>query len=559
MALHSLDFLEAKQTVERLLLIVNTVKNAACILKMSLTQQPAFDSRFENLEKDAVFIRKRKATVACFITRMFLLGAEYAIILPSIWLYLKKFNVEPWFLGIVIAVYPFAAIISLPVVGYLFDKLKRIKEIILILNSFEIIGNIVYAIPISKWMVFMGRFLAGLGDGFYACATSEVVHTYPVSQRTGIFALLELGRVLGITFGPALNFFLSKVDVQIGGWRIDSGTSPGLFMALLWILCQVITIYYTSNLSLLIEERARYYPNIKLDTRGLNFDCSKESKRMRETSLCESLNDEEPLISQTKLSFKLYKSTNGALYVDDNLTEEESWAESNNSDFSTSLNSSKILPPKSDLLKLFLTLCTTEILCIFYADLVLWLAQTEFEVLLPLITQESYNWGENYVSVVYMVGGVWLMIVFFLIYKFAEKLKIKDQHFILISLIFTVLALLLMMCEQIPDSKDIKKRLPIFISICVLIFSTIPLNLVAVKSLVSKLTPREKQGLAQGVYSSIGRVALILGPILASAAFSHLIIFATVMSVLCIIGLVWFVLNLGNIRRKITLMDLRNS
>ena len=524
---------------------------------MSLNQQPTFDSRFENLEKDPVFLRKRKATVACFIVRMFLLGAEYAIILPSIWLYLKTFNVDPWFLGIVIAVYPFAAVISLPVVGYLFDKLKRIKEIILILNSFEIIGNIVYSLPISPWMIFSGRFLAGLGDGFYACATSEVVHTYPVSQRTSIFALLELGRVLGVTFGPALNFFLSKVNFHIGSWRIDSGTSPGLFMALLWILCQVITVYYTSNLSLLIEERARYYPNIKLDTRGPQTnDPSREIKRLRETSLCESVNDEEPLISQTKRPFKLYKSTNGALYVDDNLTEEESYTESNNSDSSISLHD---VPPKSDALQLLLALCTTEILSIFYSDLVLWLVQTEFEVLLPLVTQENYHWGESNVSIVYMVGGVWLMFVFFLIYKFSEMLKIKDQHYVLLSLIFTIAALLLLMCEQIPESKDIKKRLPIFLSICVLIFSTIPLNLVAVKSLVSKLTPREKQGLAQGVYSSIGRIALIMGPILAGTAFRHLIIFAMAMSIMCVIGLVWFVLNLGKINRKIVIMEFRNS
>ena len=32
-----------------------------------------FDSRFESLEKDPVFVRKRKATLACFVIRMFLL------------------------------------------------------------------------------------------------------------------------------------------------------------------------------------------------------------------------------------------------------------------------------------------------------------------------------------------------------------------------------------------------------------------------------------------------------------------------------------------------------
>lgn len=226
-----------------------------------------FDHRFEGLEKDPVFLRKRKTTLICFFIRMFLLGAEYAIILPSIWLYLKRFNVPTWYLGLVVAIYPTAAVLSLPVVGRIFDKTKRTKELILVLNVFEIVGNIIYAIPYSKWFIFIGRFFAGLGDGFYACATSEIVYTYPLESRTGALALLELGRVLGLTFGPAFNFFLVRVNFQIGNWSIDSGTSPGLFMAILWILSQIITMVYISNLSSLVEERARYQPNIKLDTK----------------------------------------------------------------------------------------------------------------------------------------------------------------------------------------------------------------------------------------------------------------------------------------------------
>ena len=282
-------------------------------------QQQKFECRFEGLEKDPVFIRKRKATVACFIIRMFLLGCEYAIILPSIWLYLKRFEAAPWFLGIVIAVYPTAGVVSLPLVGWAFDKTKRTRTLLLILNAFEIVGNVVYSLPLSRWFVFFGRMFAGFGDGFYAIASSEIVFTYPASQRTGIYALLELGRVLGITFGPALNFFLVKVDFSIGIWRIDFGTAPGLFMALLWILSQVLTVYYVSDLSRIIDERSRYYPNIKLDTRTRPPSTYKiDGKRVRETSLCASVLDitvgeDKPLLSGShgKPHYKFYQSTTG--------------------------------------------------------------------------------------------------------------------------------------------------------------------------------------------------------------------------------------------------------
>jgi len=534
---------------------------------MSSRRKDKFEVRFEGLERDPVFLRKRKATVACFIIRMFLLGAEYAIILPSIWLYLRTFDVEPWFLGIVVAVYPTAGVVSLPVVGFFFDKTKRTRLMILVLNAFEIVGNVIYSLPISQWFVFFGRMFAGFGDGFYAIASSEIVFTYPASQRTGIYALLELGRVLGITFGPALNFFLEKVDFSIGIWRIDYGTAPGLFMALLWILSQILTLYYVSDLSRLIDERAKHFPNFKLDPRGPPPSSYHiDGKRIRETSLCESVLDitvgeDKPLISNGRPHFKFYQSTTGSFIIDDDITEDDEFFE--NSFSATSDTESERYhnaePPKKDLLSVIKQLCVREILVLFYSDLVLWLAQTEFEVLLPLVTQEDYGWKETYISIVYMVGGVWLMFVFFLIYKFSEKTNVKDQHYVIISLLLTISALILLMCEQIPDTNDLKTRIVIFMLICVLAFSAIPLNLVAIKSLITKLTPVETQGVTQGVYSSISRIALIVGPIIAGVAFNNRIVFGSVMALLNLFGLVGVVLSLRKIRVKLRQSEQANS
>ena len=524
-----------------------------------------FDSRFEGLEKDPVFVRKRKATLACFIIRMFLLGAEYAIILPSIWLYLKTFGVKPWFLGLVVGVYPAAALFSPPVVGYVFDKTKRTKEIILVLNAFEIAGNIVYALPFSHWLVFFGRMLAGFGDGFYACANAEITFTFPQTKRTGMLAFIELGRVLGLTVGPALNFFLSKVYFYIGEWRVDYGTSPGLFMALLWILAEVLTVFYTSDLSKLVEERARYYPNFKLDTRvAPPKEYEIDFKRVRETSLCESVldvqyGDEEPLINKKKKNgrhFRFYQSVNGKLLVDDEIPEDDEEYFQTESSFNTSESDDSIeIETNESYLRQIYQLLSAEILVIFYADLILWLVQTEFEVFLPLMTQEEYGWTETQVSIVYIVGSIWLMFEFFLMYKFSEKSKIKDHHYINVSLVLNIIAILLFMCEQIPDENDLHSREAIFMTICLCVYSSIPLNLVAAKALIGKLVPREKVGITQGLYGSVGRVTLVVGPIIAGTAFNHRMIFSIVMLLLCLIALIIMVLYLRRIKKKILHMQ----
>ena len=203
-----------------------------------------------NLErKDMSFLWKRRLTVIAFCIRMFLVGVEYSIILPSVWLYLKTFKVETWFLGVVVAVYSVAAMISLPLVGRVFDKTRRTKEILFITNLFELVGSLLYALPFSPWFILIGRFIAGCGDGFFSAASGEITHIFPASKRTGIFALLELGRVLGITLGPALNFFLEDVDFYIGKWHIFYGPAPGLFMVIIWILMQFITMFMVFDLS----------------------------------------------------------------------------------------------------------------------------------------------------------------------------------------------------------------------------------------------------------------------------------------------------------------------
>ena len=110
------------------------------------------------------------------------------------------------------------------------------------------------------------------------------------------------------------------------------------------------------------------------------------------------------------------------------------------------------------------------------------------------------------------------------------------------------------MCEQIPESEDIKTRLSVFIVICLIVFTAIPLNMVAIKSLITKLTPEDSQGITQAVYISISRITTIVGPVLAGVAFNNRVMFAFAMVLLNLLGLVGVVLSLTNIKLKVASM-----
>ena len=482
------------------------------------------DSFREKLERrDMSFVWKRRLTVTAFCMRMFIVGVEYAIILPSVWLYLKNFKTGTWFLGLVIAAYAIAAMISLPIVGRVFDKTRRIKEILFVMNLFEFLGSLIYALPFSPWCILAGRFIAGLGDGFYSAASGEVTHIFPASKRTSIFALLEVGRVLGITLGPSLNFFLQNVDIHIGSWHIYYGPAPGLFMAIVWLLMQIVTTFMVFDLSKKEVDEYEGFTEIQLETKKKPDDPDKcqiiETKidERPEPEVLVEEDDKKPLLSSpSKKPQKGFEDS---------------------SDGPTLYTS-------------IMELCSLEIFAIFYTDLLLWLAQTEFEVLAPLLTQEDFKWKETYLSIVYMAGGIELIVIFLLIWYFGSRLHLEDTFLLLFSLCLTTCSLLLLIVYQAKRS-DRNAGIALFLLVCFLVFFSVPLNLVASKSLLTKITREETQGFTQGAYASVSRIALIMGPILGSSAFHNLALFGALMAVGNVVAFVWLVLCLNRIKTRI--------
>ena len=458
---------------------------------------------FLKIESDPLFILKRRLLTVAFSIRLFMIGVEYSVILPSALLYMKTFDVSSVFMGLVIAAYPFAGMISLPIFGWIYDKTKKTKQLILLLNLFQIVGNILYAIPFSKWLPLSGRFISGLGDGFIACAMGEITNIYPKSYRTAIMSLLELGRVLGLIIGPTINFFIGKRTYYLWKWRLDYATLPGVIMAIGWMLMEFITVCCIFNLSLEITQKYTQKVKKKFNLKKLSLQCTKMD-----------YNDTDFLV--------------------ENEQQNKTKSDSRVNDF--------------NIWSALKEICTLEFALIFYIDLILWFSQTEFEVMLPYLTEFDYHWSPAWTGAVYMVGGLELILIFLLMYYLMRRFQIRDTYLIAFTLLITQVSLALFICESIP--KDINHRITIFIFICIMVFTSIPFNLVAPKTFISKITNPETQGFVQGFYASITRIALIGGPIVGSLVFHERQKYGIVSSVCCGIALVGLLLCLPRLHRK---------
>jgi len=425
-----------------------------------------------------------------FWFRMFLIGVEYSIIVPSVWLYLDMFKSHSTVLaGAIIGMYPLSAMFTLLIAGRLYDKTKKVRQIILVLNLFQIAGSIMYAVPSSIYMLLLSRFLSGIGDGFFSCSCGEISSVYKARNRTGMLALMELGRIIGMILGPTLNFPIEKTNTvwSFGAtkWKINNATLPGLIMAIMWVVMEFITFAYVVNLGEEITEETRKQAAINEERRKAKESLTNERKyRYAEPSRGETMN----------------------------------------------------------------MLCRVEIFVLVFNGSLIFLIQTVFEVLAPLIIEQEFQWGQGVVGAVYIFGGVEVILLFIGIIYIGSRYSTPDVYMLLVSLMLSLLVLILTCAETAP--KSMMARHGLFFAMAVCVYSSMPLNLVACKAMLSKVAGVEIQGTVHGLFNGVIRVVLVIGPVLGGVAYKDRKMYAAVMLGCLLVGTIAYCTLMKKLRIK---------
>ena len=524
-----------------------------------------------------IFQLKKKLVVMSFILRYFLMGVEYSIILPTALLYMKTFEAGPFFTGLTIAAYPIAAIISLPLFGYFYDRTKRVKELLLLLNFFEALGNLIYALPFSIWLPLLGRFIAGIGDGFLALTVGELTYLYDDSQRLGILSLLELGRVLGLIIDPSFNFLIEGRRIQVKSWILDDFTLPGVVMEIMWCILEFLTFFCVFNLAkelielnrpslgkaspqqqIQAEEEALLSPNHIV---GEELEDHLEDDRFINDPTAETVPLSEPpgpLHSSNeslfhpqieKQSFEIQRIPD-----DDQISQTSLFSSSSTETIDQDVQDvgKGVFHEKKTQFKEYLE-SLREILCVEFliitsVDFMLWFCQTNFEILAPYITEFDYKWSPQLTGMVYVVGGFLIVFVFLSMYLVASRFNLKDSHLLMASLVLTQLSLALLIFES--TLKEIHYRVIVFTLIAVLVFISIPLNLVCSKTLLAKLFHPDKMGVVQGLSSGLARITMISGPLLSGYIYKNRMVYGAVTSVFVLMNIIGFFMSMKRIHRR---------
>ena len=200
-----------------------------------------------------VWKKKRTKTFIAFTLFEIVVGMEYSMIIPTIYLYLTTLINSSYpllFYGLIPASFYMANILSGILLGRISDRTRKIWLISQCGNMMVLLGNIFYAFPFSSLFPLSGRILSGFGSGLRAVIYGEIGRVYDTQNVSRCIAIISIGAMVGYILGPAVNILFANVDFYIGDWHINYTNMPGIYMAIICLTNQAILFFMVHDLSL---------------------------------------------------------------------------------------------------------------------------------------------------------------------------------------------------------------------------------------------------------------------------------------------------------------------
>lgn len=465
--------------------------------------------------------RKRKSTFFTIGLIFLLSGIEYAVILPTIWMYLQTLGAAPYFLGLGLSAFSLSGLLCGPLFGLWSDHTRTTKGVILFSNVFEIIGNFMYFLGYSKWLLLGSRFVAGIGTGAGSSIFGFLTRNTASEDRATVFAVVMACRQVGLLIGPAFNIFLRLCDFQLGPFVVNKYTAPGLFMCALWLLMQLVVLFLYWDLP----------PPGPGDTVGP--EGGGEGETEGETEGGED--EEKPLMSP--------KETGGSYGSIRSSQSESSLVSNGNLPYLSPPASPPPQPTNSNPFSNFSSsreYLREEVVVLLAAQFITLFNQTALETMVTPLTQRFFNFGELENSVMYCLCGVEVIAGFFFVRWLSRRAK--ERLLLAVGLLICNIACVWCLVFLARPQGGFAWLLTEFIIGVFLQVLGLPFVAVAQVSLFSKVTAEKTQGFSQGVRRSVGGLATILGPLWAGGLTDNLyIMLGVMMGLLALLTVMMFV------------------
>ena len=195
-------------------------------------------------------------------------GLSLNAYLPTEYLYLKetvKVEKPELYFGLSHFMLCFSGAISGIIASIYADYTKNIREICLFENVLNIIGNLMYSLYYSPYLILFGQLLIGSTAARTTSVTGEISRVYEKNEITNKIAVLGAFSVIGCVLGPCLTFLFQYIDVAIGNWTWNIGNMIGIMMIGFYVFQFVMNYFTLFNVSKEFTLKKENLLNLTLD------------------------------------------------------------------------------------------------------------------------------------------------------------------------------------------------------------------------------------------------------------------------------------------------------
>lgn len=151
----------------------------------------------------------------------------FALLLPLVPLYATRFGADAFTVGLLMAAYAFAQMVSAPLWGRLSDHLGR-RPVILGAQAVAATAFVTFAYADTVWLLLVCRLVQGAGGGTTSVLSAYVSDSVGPRERAKGLGWLTACTSAGVMIGPAIGSLAISA-----GWGLES---PGLIAAVLCLL-----------------------------------------------------------------------------------------------------------------------------------------------------------------------------------------------------------------------------------------------------------------------------------------------------------------------------------
>ncbi|KAK4469840.1 hypothetical protein MN116_007351 [Schistosoma mekongi] len=396
----------------------------------------------------------------------FLSSIERAVILPTLWLYLKEYwgaDVANTDYGTTVAAFSLSILIMTPIYGLAAYSGVRVKTLLLIANLLEIIGNLIYLFAPAPSAVILGRLISGIGASCEPPLYADIVRATNRDERTTYIIVLLLTRQIGLIFGPSFTLVMAKMNYRVANFTLNVYNGPGLLMAILWLLHSFIILLS--------------YPNVDKNGRVIYNDgqrscCHRENWIQSNEQVKE---DSRPMLSDSSDSL-------------------------NSGRLNTTVINNSIRP--------YLSFNIIALYCVNFAA---YFSFMSLEAALPPVANRIFNWTEVETSYVYLAASI--LIIFVVILLRILNQFYTDRVLLLAGLITMVISYLwLTIVVYLLPEIPVNMAIPLTLTGIAIHVIGLPFSYAYSESLYTKLAPVSDMDRAQSIFRTVINVAFLLGP-----------------------------------------------